>query len=212
MHIARCSSSLPGKLYPLRSDRPGDLADRHAEPEEAAQLLRGRGGRAKKLRDPNVSRRESRNGPNLAAMARMNPSEARTQLLQEHARLRVLVGAAGDAAHRLLTGKDDLAPFRLALTELRDAFTLHNISEEALLEPLLTEADAWGPVRYRRMIEEHLGEHCAMRAALAGDELDIAPRMADLAEELLAHMEAEERTFLHPSVLRDDTITSGSTR
>jgi len=140
----------------------------------------------------------------------MNPSEARNQLLQEHARLRVLVRTAEDAAHRLLTGKDDLGPFRLALTELRDAFAQHNISEEELLWHMLSDADAWGPVRVRGMIEEHVGEHCAMRAALA-DELDIAPRMRDLAEELLAHMDAEERTFLDSSVLRDDIITSGPT-
>ena len=119
--------------------------------------------------------------------------------------------AAEDAAHRLLTGKGDLAPFRLALTELRGAFAGHNIREEELLGPLLSDADAWGPVRFRRMIEEHVGEHCAMRAAMVGDELDIAPRMADLAEQLLAHMDAEERTFLHPSVVRDDIITSGPT-
>ena len=118
--------------------------------------------------------------------------------------------AAEDAAHRLLTGTDDLAPFRLALTELRDAFAQHNISEEELLWHMLSDADAWGAARVRLMIEEHVGEHCAMRAALV-DELDVASRMRDLAEELLAHMDAEERTFLDPSVLRDDIITCGPT-
>jgi hypothetical protein len=141
----------------------------------------------------------------------MNPSETRNQLLQEHSRLRVLVGTAEDAARRLLMGSRDIAPFRLALDELRRAFEQHNTSEEELLLPLLSDADAWGPDRVRRMFEEHVGEHCAMRAALAGDELDIAPRMVDLAEELLAHMDAEERTFLHPSAVRDDIITDGPT-
>ena len=41
----------------------------------------------------------------------------------------------------------------------------------------------------------------AMRGALAGEDLDVAPRVADLVEELIAHMDAEERTFLHPAVL-----------
>lgn len=141
----------------------------------------------------------------------MNPSEARTQLLQEHARLRVLIAAAEHSAWRLLQGKDDLGTFRQHLVELREAFAEHNVSEEQLLEPLLSGTDSWGPVRFRRMLEEHIGEHAAMRAALAGDELEVAPRLSDLAEELLAHMDAEERTFLHPSVLRDDIITSGPT-
>lgn len=134
---------------------------------------------------------------------------ARSQLLQEHHRLRALANGARDTAARLLAGRADVADLRRALTELRVAFALHNTHEEALLEPILAEADAWGPLRVRSMIEGHVDEHAALRAALAGDELDAAPRMADLVEELFVHMDAEERTFLHPAVLRDDIITSG---
>jgi hypothetical protein len=133
----------------------------------------------------------------------MDAREARIQLLEEHRRLRLLVAAADEAAAILLAGRGDGSVFRVALAELRVALASHNDSEEALLEPLLAGADAWGPVRVRRMLEEHVAEHLAMRTTLQGDDVEVAPRMAELAEDLLAHIEAEERTFLHASVLRE---------
>jgi hypothetical protein len=42
-----------------------------------------------------------------------------------------------------------------------------------------------------------------LRDVLSGSELEIARRMADFAEHLSAHMDAEERTFLAPTVLRE---------
>ncbi|HKA87035.1 MAG TPA: hemerythrin domain-containing protein [Haliangiales bacterium] len=135
----------------------------------------------------------------------MNPSEARAHILREHDRLRELLAAAETAAARLLAGVDDADRFRGIVAELRTALAEHNAHEEALIEPMLAGVDAVAPLRIRRMVEEHAAEHAALRAHLAGPEAEIAHRMSDLAEDLLAHMEAEERTFLHPRVLGDDT-------
>jgi hemerythrin len=56
------------------------------------------------------------------------------------------------------------------------------------------------------MIVEHLGEHDAMWSLLTGTIDEVSPRIAELVEELDAHMAAEERTFLAPHVLRADVI------
>jgi iron-sulfur cluster repair protein YtfE (RIC family) len=135
----------------------------------------------------------------------MKPSEARAQLLAQHARIRALLEGAGTAARQVLAGAGGV-DFRRIADELRAALVEHNLAEEAVLEPILRAGDAWGPVRVSRMIEEHAGEHAAFREALDGTDGEVAARMADLAEEIEAHMLAEERTFLSPSVLRDDVI------
>jgi iron-sulfur cluster repair protein YtfE (RIC family) len=120
----------------------------------------------------------------------VQPNEARAQLLREHEHLRALLAR--------LTETRTTA----ALLELRQAFAAHNASEEALLVPILAENPSVGPARIARMIEEHAAEHTAMRAALAGDDLEVAGRLDELAEDIDAHMAAEERTFLSPQVLR----------
>jgi len=142
----------------------------------------------------------------------MLPSKARDQLLSQHEELRELFGKAAALAGQVLadsaagTAPRDLPDLRGLLTRLLGAMAAHNATEEALLEPMLRDSDAWGPQRVARMMEEHKGEHAAFVAALTGGELEVAARLAELAEELDAHMMAEERTFLSPSVLRDDHI------
>jgi iron-sulfur cluster repair protein YtfE (RIC family) len=143
------------------------------------------------------------------AVQTMTPTEARTKLLEQHEGLRTLLAAAEISARRVLQGETVLAEFRRGLDALRSALAEHNRTEEALLEPMLSGADDWGPKRVARMTEEHLAEHAAVRAALAGPEVEVAQRMADLVEDLLAHMAAEERTFLSPGVLRDAPRTRG---
>jgi iron-sulfur cluster repair protein YtfE (RIC family) len=134
----------------------------------------------------------------------MKPGEARTRLLEDHARLRVLLSEAEEVARRFLDGAPLLEELRLALGLLRATLAEHNRAEEKLLEPMLRDAaDTWGPARVSRMLEEHVAEHGAIRALLEGDELAVARLLPDFGEELMAHMAAEERTFLHPSVLPD---------
>ena len=132
----------------------------------------------------------------------MNPSEARAQLLREHDQLRALLAAAVALAGEFRRGKAMAAELRGAVERLREAFAAHNASEETLLVPILEEHGAIGPARIARMIEEHAAEHAAMRAALAGHPADVAARLDELAEDIDAHMAAEERTFLSSGVLR----------
>jgi hypothetical protein len=133
----------------------------------------------------------------------MEPSEMRALLLAQHDRLRELLSAAQREAEHVLRGCATTA-LQPILLELRRAFSTHNASEEALLMPILRRDPAWGGPRVERMLEEHTGEHVAFGAALTGSDLEVAARMADLVEDVDAHMAAEERTFLHPGVLRDD--------
>ena len=130
------------------------------------------------------------------------PDQARAQLLQEHERLRELMSDALDLARRALHGVGSWSELGRALDALLDAFAAHNVSEETLLAPILRANPAVGPARVARMLEEHAAEHMAMRSALAGAPEAVAGRIGELAEDIDAHMAAEERTFLSPGVLR----------
>jgi iron-sulfur cluster repair protein YtfE (RIC family) len=133
----------------------------------------------------------------------MEPTQARAVLLAQHDRLRRLLAEIQVVADRVLVGEGVVAVAELQahLDVLRTAFAEHNASEEALLEPILRLDFAWGPARIARMLEEHGAEHASFREAMSASALDIAARMAELVEDIEAHMAAEERTFLSPGVL-----------
>lgn len=135
--------------------------------------------------------------------ARLEPSKARTVLLAQHERLRQLLDEMQRVATRVLAGEAVLADLAVRLEAVRNAFALHNATEEAMLEPILRIDFAWGPARIARMLEEHAAEHTSLRAALAGADLEVAAGIAELVEDIDAHMAAEERTFLSAGVLRD---------
>ena len=137
----------------------------------------------------------------------MEPTEARAILLRQHDDLRriladVRAADAGPAASR--------AVLEERLAALRVVFAEHNATEERLLEPILRLDYAWGPPRVQRMLEEHAAEHTVFRALMATPALAIAGRLADLVEEIEAHMAAEERTFLSSAVLRDEFVGHAS--
>jgi hypothetical protein len=143
----------------------------------------------------------------------MQPSQARKLLLHQHDELR----RAFDDALRIcdLVTSSGAASATASATSLwaavervGDLFALHNATEEVLLEPLLREDYAWGHARIGRMLEEHKAEHAEMRAALRPDAdlTGAAARVRDAIEMMDAHMAAEERTFLAPSVLRDSVV------
>ena len=136
----------------------------------------------------------------------MIPSEAREQLLRQHEHLRELIGSMQVLAGRLRLGEPVALDLEHGLEALRRALAEHNLFEKAILEPILRQDPSWGPLRVDRMLEEHAAEHAMFEAALVGDDLAVAGRLAELAEELDAHMMAEERTFLSPGVLRDDIV------
>jgi iron-sulfur cluster repair protein YtfE (RIC family) len=131
----------------------------------------------------------------------MEPDAARRELLAQHADLRRRLASAEMLARRLMRGDDVMAELGVVIDQLHDAFAQHNRSEEALIVPLLELDPAIGPRRVARMIEEHAEEHRVMRAFLKRPLAEVAAELTDWAEELAAHMDAEERTFLSVAVL-----------
>jgi hypothetical protein len=139
----------------------------------------------------------------------MNPSEARLRCLAQHEWLRAMLMQTRAFARRFLAGEAVKPALDAALHELRDAYEVHNAFELSVLEPMLIGADAWGPVRVARMVDEHGAEHAALEDLLVGPTEEVAMRFDDFAELVDAHMAAEERTFLSIQVLRDDVVTDG---
>lgn len=136
----------------------------------------------------------------------MLPSEIRAQLLGQHTLLRQLATDVRAAISPSARPDQDL---RRAIDALSAALLRHNRDEQRLLGEALPVADAWGEVRRVAMDDHHRKEHVALRAALAGslDSDDwgrVTAAVRKLLDDLLAHMDAEERVLLHPNVLRDD--------
>ena len=131
------------------------------------------------------------------------PGRALAELAAQHAALRGMMDRCEELADELDT--DCISPGQLTreVARLRIAFDAHNRSEEQLLRPVLLGTDSFGEVRVERMVEEHVGEHRAMRAQLG------SPATADLRAviaSLRAHLDAEERYLLTPRVLRDEQV------
>jgi iron-sulfur cluster repair protein YtfE (RIC family) len=123
--------------------------------------------------------------------------------LEQHRGLRVRLARCMALAEELMQGEHVAHALAEEVGHLRRQFIEHNETEERMLEPLLAKSDAWGPRRVDRMFEEHKGEHAALLAAMDVSTANVAAQLADLCEELEAHMAAEERTFLSPRVLDD---------
>lgn len=136
----------------------------------------------------------------------MNATQARTTLLAQHERLRLLLQTCTRLAQQHRAGESVTAELDEALARLRDEFADHNRVETAMIADLLQGPAAWGSMLVDRMVEEHVAEHAAFWELLSGTHAEVADRIGELAEELDAHMFAEERTFLSPMTLRDDVI------
>ncbi|MBS1120555.1 MAG: hypothetical protein H6Q90_2783 [Deltaproteobacteria bacterium] len=136
----------------------------------------------------------------------MNATEARTRLLAQHQHLRAHLDACIRLAHQLRS--DELAgpALDMALDRLRNDFATHNQAETAIVRQLLHGPSAWSSLLVDRMLEEHIAEHAAFWELLTGTRTEVAGRIEELADELDAHMAAEERTFLSPVTLHDDVI------
>lgn len=136
----------------------------------------------------------------------MKAIEARTTLLAQHERIRHQLAICTRLAKLHRTGESVETELDEALAQLRDGFAEHNQAETAIISALLHGPAAWGSLLVDRMLEEHVAEHAAFWELLSGTQAEVAERIDDLAEELDAHMAAEERTFLSPLTLRDDVI------
>ena len=138
------------------------------------------------------------------APAPLTPGRALQELLSQHQVLRTMMDRCEELADELDARGGDPAQLAREVARLRVAFDSHNKFEEELLRPVLLDADAFGEVRIERMIEDHVGEHRAMRSQL-GSAATTDLRAVVLS--LRAHLAAEERYFLSARVLRDDLVT-----
>ncbi len=136
----------------------------------------------------------------------MSAERTRQRLLAQHDRLRDHIQTCTRLARFFRAGMTSGTELDLELAALRDEFSLHNEAETTVIRTLLHGPAAWGSLMIDRMLEEHLAEHAAFWELLAGTTAEMAARIDDLADELDAHMAAEERTFLAPVTLRDDVI------
>lgn len=127
----------------------------------------------------------------------MQPSEARSVLLDQHRHLRELLARCQAAAREGHLALD------AAIDALRDAFAEHNATEQTCLRPVLLRVMSIGERRIARMLEEHAAEHVTLATLLDSGHSATPQHIDDIVEELEAHMAAEERTFLSLAVLKD---------
>lgn len=132
----------------------------------------------------------------------MDAERTRQALLLHHEQIRNRLARCVEVAHRVRSGDCDQVEFDCLLTDLRHMIEEHNHLETQDVRGLLAVHPTAGHALVDRMLEEHLAEHAAFWEWLVGGSFEVARHMDDLADELDAHMAAEERTFLSPAVLR----------
>lgn len=136
----------------------------------------------------------------------MNAEKTRLFLLAQHDQLRAHVQTATRLAKLHRAGHSLGPELDIALEVLREEFAAHNQTETAAVSRLMHGPAAWGSLMIDRMFEEHVAEHAAFWELISGTRSEVAARIDDLADELEAHMAAEERTFLAPMTLRDGVL------
>jgi hypothetical protein len=135
---------------------------------------------------------------------KLTPARALAELNAQHDALRGMMERCEELADELDAGRCGPTQLTREVARLRLAFDAHNTFEEQLLRPVLKEVDAFSAVRIDKMVEDHVGEHRAMRAGLGSNETRV---LRDVIETLRAHLEAEERYLLTARVLRDDVVS-----
>jgi hypothetical protein len=139
-------------------------------------------------------------------------ARARRLVLEQHVELRRLLTMGMAQANAAVKGSLALGhePLRSLVAMLRDVFVRHLADEEALIVPLLEDDLPIGPLRARRLREEHADQ----RAELDGlcrwpeedSDLELALRFEALGRTLLDDIAHEEKYLLTPEIIRDDCI------
>ena len=140
----------------------------------------------------------------------MKPSEVRSELIAQHARLRSLILRAREVADRCARTQAT-NELHDTLAEIADAVRMHNLCEEALLRDVFPTLDGWGPVRAEVMNDEHVAEHRQVYEALlvastTADAAVAAGKAHELFDRMFSHMEREERVLLAEDVLSDEEL------
>jgi hypothetical protein len=139
----------------------------------------------------------------------MNPKEIRTELLCQHAELRVMTEQVRRAVERVQGNDEMRAELRACVGRLSKSLREHNRREEGFLRGFLSTVDAWGKVREQAMNEEHDAEHIALCSALV-DASAVSDRgigdglLIRVLDGVLEHMAREEILFLGEDVLGDE--------
>lgn len=145
-----------------------------------------------------------------------SPAEVRRSILKEHVEIRALLVELETEATNLLAlaVPNEGASYKtrdLAL-ELCQVMTAHVSRENRVLFPLLAELDAWGPVRARRLVDDHARQLLLLETygdmLVRGDITSQALALTawQLVRSIYADMEEEESTILSAELLRDDGI------
>jgi len=139
-------------------------------------------------------------------------ARARRLVLDQHVDLRRLLKMGLAEAHA--AGKSQTLPheiLRSLVDMVRDVFVQHLADEEALILPVLNDDLPLGPLRAKRLLEEHADQRSELDALCAwppeqSNDLEFALRFEAMANTLLQDIAHEERHLLTPEIIRDDGV------
>jgi hypothetical protein len=132
----------------------------------------------------------------------MNAPEIRDELLKQHAALREQIARIRSDVEAWSRGELEQRQMRNEVEGLSSAMLAHNLREEELLSEATHSDGVSSDGRRWIMDERHRDEHAELNTALAlkGAAMDVEPAawefvMKQLLDQLLHHMNNEERTF-----------------
>jgi hypothetical protein len=139
------------------------------------------------------------------------PSVVRATILAQHGVLRETLNRALAVATRALRSQPEGTSLSAIVRDLRARFRAHLEFEERWLVPLLREADAWGPERVERLLDEHGRQRAELDTLIEGigagwDTQRLALATRSLVTDLLIDMADEERGCVSEDLLRDDVV------
>ena len=127
-------------------------------------------------------------------------------LLAQHARLRQDVEAARATARRVLASGIGAGELQMAITTVERELLAHLADEEKLLEPVLANADASGPLRVELLRAEHAHQRAVMSILTGPTAWPATHILAGRSDDLLGDMEFEDRELLNKKLLAGDVM------
>ncbi len=152
-------------------------------------------------------------GAEASASRALSPGALRCEILRQHERIRALLDTLEEKATRLLSSvvprPKELKETRHLALVLCSVMASHIDFENRTLAPTLERIDAWGPVRARRLRQEHEDQLWQLQAfarslrrrTQSGAEL--AASAWELVMLIREDMEHEEEDFLAAGLLSD---------
>jgi hypothetical protein len=137
-------------------------------------------------------------------------SAARMRIMEDHARLRLIIREVDRVAVAVAAGDLDKVPLlKVRAGDLYRVVAEHVGHEEMVLIPILRKIDAWGNVRCDQLKADHRGQLEMLERASAdldfGGE-DLGRSVQSMCWEILHDMRREEHDLLHPDLWRDEMV------